>query len=173
MALTLRKCTRQKRFYECFQELSDICAEAKWGDPHSYARGREIYAACVLGHKVSDTLSGADGYDQEGNPVEYKSTIGKHCQGAYTGVSVKSTWEAQKEYLIKEKICKYPWHFYNRFDGGKLVESWKMSGQKVYEILLPKLKKKYEKLSTSTAADPRLAATVTWKEIKKHGSQVV
>lgn len=173
MALTVRKCTKQQRFLDCFKELSDICEEANWGDPHSYARGKEIYAACVLDHKVSDTLSGADAFTLQGEPVEYKSTIKDTCRGAYTGISVKSTWKQQVKYLKDEKILKYPWHYYNRFDGGKLVESWRMSGQDVYNILLPKIKKNYENKASSDAADPRLSATITWANIKKYGTKII
>lgn len=173
MALTVRKCTKQKQFLDLFKKLSDLCEEANWGDPHSYARGKEIYAACVLGHKVSETLSGADAYTLQGDPLEYKSTTQKTNRGAYTGISVKPTWSEQVEYLKKEKILKYKWHYYNRFEGGQLVESWRMSGQDVYDILLPKIKKKYQKKANSTAADPRLSANITWGEIKKYGEKII
>ena len=170
MALTIRKCTKQQEFYKAFEKLSTICDEMGWGDPHSYARGKEIYAACVLGHTVSQTLSGADAYSN-GDPIEYKSTTDKNCKGSYTGISVKSTWQEQDKYLKDEKILKYPWHFYNRFDKGKMVESWKMSGQQVYNLLMPKIKSKYT--TQSSKADPRLSATITWSEIKKYGTKVI
>ena len=161
---------KQKEFYKTFKKLSQICEEMGWGDPHSYARGREIYAACALGHNVAKEYSGADAYDSDGKELEYKSTIAKNCKGAYTGISVKNTWEEQVKYLKEEKILKYTWHYYNRFENGQLVESWKMSGQKVYELLLPKIKKAFNKDSKS--ADPRLAASITWGEIKKHGTKI-
>lgn len=173
MALTIRRCTRQKQFLDLFKELSDLCEKANWGDPHSYARGKEIYAACVLGHKVSSTLSGADAFTLEGDPLEYKSTTQKNNRGTYTGISVKPTWRKQVNYLKKEKILKYKWHYYNRFDSGVLVESWRIPGQKVYDILLPKIKKSYKKKANSTAADPRLSANVTWSEIKKYGKKII
>ena len=170
MALTLRKSTAKERYIKTYKELSDICKQQGWGSPHCYARGKEIYAALSLGHNVASKLSGADAYDSNGNELEYKSTIQENCQGAYTGISVKSTWKQQVKYLKDEKILKYPWHYYNRFDGGKLVESWKMSGQDVYNILLPKIKKSF--LSKKPKADPRLSANITWKEIQKHGTKI-
>ena len=173
MALTIRKCTKQQRFLNLFKNLSDLCEEANWGDPHSYARGKEIYAACVLGHKVSKTLSGADAFTLQGEPLEYKSTIQETNRGAYTGISVKSTWAKQLKYLKEEKILKYKWHYYNRFARGKLVESWKISGEDVYSILLPKIKNKYRNKANSSAADPRLSANITWGEIKKYGTKVI
>ncbi len=162
--------TPEELYIDLFESLVELCDQQGWGDPHSYARSKEIYAAIALGHKVSDTLSGADAYNQQGEPLEYKSTIGKRPQGNYTGISVKDTWEEQKQYLIDEKIGAYPEHYYNRFEGGKLVESWKMTGKKVMEVLLPKLKKNFFK---KRGADPRLASTVTWTDIRNNGEKVI
>jgi hypothetical protein len=162
--------TSKEEYIHLYHRMAELCEEQGWGDPFSYARSKEIYAAIRLGHEVSETLSGADAYTEDGRPLEYKSTIGKNCQGNYTGISVKETWEEQKDYLINEKICKYPEHYYNRFHKGRLEESWKMSGQQVFDVLLPKLEKNYHK---DRGADPRLAATVTWRDIQKHGEPVI
>jgi len=170
MALTLRKSTAKERYIKTYKELSDICKQQGWGSPHCYARGKEIYAALSLGHNVASKLSGADAYDSNGNELEYKSTIQKNCQGAYTGISVKDSWTEQKKYLDKEKIGKYKNHYYNRFEDGMMVESWTISGSKVLELLTPKIKKSF--LSQKTKADPRLSATITWKEIQKHGTKI-
>ena len=86
--------------------MLEACDENGWGDPFSYARAKEIDIAIQLGHKVSDTLSGADGYDEDGG-CEYKSTIAKTIKGTYSGISVQPTWSEQVEYLINEKIRKY------------------------------------------------------------------
>ena len=72
--------------------------------------------------------------------------------------------------MEEEKIAKYPEHFYNRFSNGRLVESWKMDGKKVFEILKPKLRKKFD--TVLQKKDPRLSANVTWTEIKKYGKKV-
>ena len=153
--------------------MADLCEQEGWGDPFSYARSKEIYAACVHGHQMPgpNDYSGADAINQSGIGVEYKSTIGAKIKGAYTGISVQSTWEAQDRYLREEKIVKYPEHYYNRFKDGKLVESWKLTGQQVYDILMPKLKRKFS--TVLTKKDPRLSATVTTKEIKQHGTRVL
>ena len=162
----------EKEFLKKYDELSALCAKNGWGDPHSYARGKEINASIRLGHRVSPTLSGADAYDADGLPVEYKSTIAKNCKGTYTGISKQSTWDEQVKHLQEEKIGKYHEHYYNRFErNGGLVESWKMSGDKVLELLLPKVKKSFNK--SSTKKDPRLSATIKWAEIKKYGTQVI
>ena len=158
--------------YRALHEINyDVAAEQEWGDPYSYARSKEIYAAGVLGHKVAKTFSGADAFNQKGEPVEYKSTIGKNPTGSYTGISVQDTWEEQERYLREEKIAKYPEHYFNRFEDGKLVESWMMSGIDVFNVLLPKLKKKYPNVLTKK--DPRLSANITWTEIQKYGTKVI
>lgn len=167
--------TPEEQFEWAFRHMSKMCKENGWGDPLSYARGKEILAAIALGHKVSKTLSGADAYNQLGQPVEYKSTTGKTICAAYTGISVKDTWAEQERYLKKEKIQAYPEHYANRFDDeGNLVESWKLMGKDVYEILLPKLRKKWNKLNKAkTLADPRLSANLSMTEIKTYGTRVI
>lgn len=163
--------TPEQKFAKLYKEMWDLCQEQNWGDPFSYARSKEILAACVLGHKVAETFSGADAFDKNGQALEYKSTISGKAQGSYTGISVQPTWQEQDSYLLNEKIAKYPEHYYNRIDNGELVESWMIDGQTVYEILQPKLKKKYPNVLNKK--DPRLSATVTNKEIKQFGTRIV
>ena len=160
-----------KRYMKLYKDMAKLCKDQGWGDPFSYARSKEIYATILLGHQVASTFSGADAFNESGEPVEYKSTTGKNCKGSYTGISVQDTWEEQKEYLLREKLAKYPEHYYNRFKNGELVESWKLRGDIVYKLLLPKLKKKFS--TVLKKKDPRLSATITWGEIKKHGERVL
>ena len=165
--------TPEQKFQDLYKQMWDLCQENNWGDPFSYARAKEIYATCALGHQMPGPhmYAGADGINQEGQPVEYKSTTGNKCKGSYTGISVQKTWQEQEKYLITEKIGKYPEHYYNRFEDGKLAESWKMPGKKVLEILLSKLRTKYD--TVLSKKDPRLAADITWGEIQEHGEQVL
>jgi hypothetical protein len=162
-----------KEYVTLFNQMASLCQSQDWGDPFSYARAKEIYATCVLGHKMPGPTeySGADAINQNGDGVEYKSTIGKTVKGSYTGISVQTSWEKQVKYLKEEKILKYPEHYFNRFDDGVLVESWKLTGQQVYDILLPKLRKKFS--TVLTKKDPRLSADVTGTEIKKFGVRVL
>ena len=161
----------QKEYKKLFLELAELCEnEPGVGDPFSYARSKEIFTAIEMQHEISDTLAGADGIDQEG-ACEYKSTTGKSIQGAYTGISVQPTWADQEKYLREEKIGKYENHYYSRFEGSKgIVEIWKLSGDDVLFILLPKLEKKYPK--ALTMKDPRLGASINQTEIKKYGIKV-
>ena len=161
----------EQEYRKLYERMAEICEEQGWGDPFSYARSKEIYAATVLGHQVATTFSGADAFNQANEPVEYKSTIAKNPKGAYTGFSVQPNWEEQKRYLFEEKLAKYPEHYYNRFNAGRLAESWVMSGQNVYNILTPKLEAKYPDVLTKK--DPRLSANISWTEIKKYGKQVI
>jgi len=165
--------TPQEQFVDLYKQMADLCDQNDWGDPFSYARAKEIYATCALGHTMPgpNMFAGADGINQSGQPVEYKSTTSKNCRGAYTGISVQDTWEKQEKYLVVDKIGKYPEHYYNRFADGKLVESWRMSGSKVLKILLKKLRDKYP--TALDKKDPRLAANITWTEIQENGEQVI
>ena len=149
-----------------------VCERNGWGDPFSYARSREIYMSAVLQHTVGSTYSGADATDDTG-AAEYKTTIQDNISGAYRGISVQATWAEQEQYLINEKIACYKNHYFARFDGPKIVELWCLDGNAVLDILLPKLKKQYERYQTSKPKDPRLNATVTKTEIYKYGRKLI
>ena len=97
----------EEKYQQLFEDMYSLCEENNWGDPFSYARSREIHLAGLLGHRVADDYSGADAYDNNNNPVEYKSTIGKKLTATYNGISVQDTWENQVKYLEEEKIGKY------------------------------------------------------------------
>jgi len=153
-----------------YSRLYDLCEENGWGDPFSYARSREILIASYLGHEISNTLAGDDGYDEEG-ACEYKSTICENIHGLYSGMSKQSTWEKQKEYLVNEKILPYKNHYFIRFEVGKIKEVWKLSGEDVYTILLPKVKKNY--FSSGSRKDPRVRGEITKKEIYDYGKRIL
>ena len=163
--------TPEEEYAHHFKKMNEICVAQNWGDPFSYARSKEILAANALGHKVADTFSGADAFNQDGKPVEYKSTTAKKVKGSYTGISVHSTWEDQEKYLREDKIGKYEQHYFNRFDNGRLVESWVMSGQDVLNVLLPKLRNKFS--TVLLKKDPRLSANITNSDIKYFGKRVL
>ena len=159
-----------EEFAMLFEKMYKLCDKQGWDDPFSYARSREIHIAGTLDHKISDTLSGADGIDEDGE-CEYKSTIGKNINGAYNGISVQPTWEEQVEYLKNDKIAKYKNHYIARYEGGKIAEIYKLDGMDVFNILLPKLEKKFPTILTKK--DPRLGASLTQKEIYNYGKQIL
>ena len=165
--------TPEQKFQQLFEEMYSLCGEQGWGDPFSYARSREIHLAGLLGHTVADDYSGADAFDENGKPLEYKSTINKNINGTYNGISVQDTWEDQEEYLINDKIGKYDNHFIARYEDGKVVEVWKLSGDDVLGILLPKLKKDWNRKINGNHKDPRLSATISKKEIYAVGTRVL
>ena len=162
--------TDEQRYLELFHEMQRLAARNSWGDPFSYARSREIYMAVTLKHQIADTLSGADGVNQNGDEVEYKSTIGKAINGTYNGVSVQDSWCEQERYLREEKIAKYKEHYFARFKDGKIVELWKAPGDAVLRELLPKFKKQYH--SPSKRKDPRLGVQLTKTQIKRIGEKL-
>lgn len=152
--------TPKEQFLECWEKMYQICKDNGWGDPFNYSRGKEIIIANYLGHTVAPELAGADGYEDKEmtKPVEYKSTIGKTINATYNGISVQPTWDEQEKYLKEEKICKYKHHYFARFKEGKIVELYKMTGNKVYDFIVPKLKKQY--FQQKKGKDPRLGTTI-------------
>lgn len=164
--------TPEKQFQQLFEEMYQLCEEQGWGDPFSYARAREIHLAGILGHQVAKTYSGADAVDEKGE-CEYKSTIAKRINGTYNGISVQDTWEEQELYLIEDKLGKYSNHYIGRYEGSKVVEIWKLSCDDVLMILLPKLKKDWERKICGKHKDPRLSGNLTKKEIYSYGTQVL
>ena len=93
----------QAKYLAAFAALYEAAAEMNAGDPMSYARSREIHMACLLGHTVADSYSGADAYEADGTPVEYKSTIGAKISATYNGISVQPTWEEQGALLDRRQ----------------------------------------------------------------------
>ena len=162
----------QQRYLDAFAALYEAAEEMNAGDPMSYARS-EIHLACILGHSVADTYSGADAYEADGTPVEYKSTIGKNISATYNGISVQPTWEDQEAYLIEHKIGCYPRHYYARYEGPKVVEVWVMDSDTVLSLLLPKAEKQYSTKRNGKAKDPRIGVTISSGEIRKFGRRIV
>ncbi len=156
------------RFRELYKEMYFICGGL---DPFSYARAREIYMSGEFGHKVADDYSGEDAFDENGKPVEYKSTIADKIQGTYNGISVHNTWEEQMKYLKEYKICKYEKHYFARFENGEIVEAYVLSGEDVLELILPRVKKQFDE-GTSHKKDPRIGVTIGHKDIKKYGTRI-
>jgi len=163
--------TPEQKFQELFEQMYQLCDEQGWGDPFSYARSREIHLAGLLGHTVADTYS-ADAIDSDGE-CEYKSTIAKFINGTYNGISVQDTWEEQERYLIEDKLGKYANHYIARYENGRVVEVWKLDGDTVLGILLPKFKKDWERKINGNHKDPRLSGNITKKEIYALGTCII
>ena len=155
---------------ESFARLRD---EFGFDDLTNYGRLKEFAMAASLGHEFPGEYADADAFDQDGNPVEYKSTVQDRINATYNGISVQPTWENQKEYLIEEKICKYPDHFFARFPRHNLEiqEMYRLGGKKVYELLLPKLRRQYK--SKKQRKDPRLGSSIGQTDIREHGTRIV
>tara|TARA_B100000927_G_scaffold290414_1_gene289179 strand:- start:4341 stop:4844 length:504 start_codon:yes stop_codon:yes gene_type:complete len=162
-----------KKILDIWESLISHLSAA--GYPTDPRKMREVIASCQTGCTPNVEKSGPDCFYSEGGktfPAERKSTDGKNVSGAYTGISVQPTWEQQKVYL--EKKIKGPGrHYYDRFckKTGHLEESYYITGDKVHELLLPKLEKLYP--NALNKADPRLAASICMTEIKKYGVKVL
>ena len=53
--MTRRFMCPKKKFKNLFNQMYKLCEKEGWGDPFSYARSKEILAACELGHDVTST----------------------------------------------------------------------------------------------------------------------
>ena len=164
--------TPEQKFQKLFEDMYQLCQEQGWGDPFSYARSREIHLAGILGHKVAENYSGADAIDENGE-CEYKSTIANSINGTYNGISVQDTWEEQEQYLVEEKLGKYSNHYIARYDGGKVVEVWKLTSNDILMLLIPKLKKDWERKINGKHKDPRLSGNLTKSEIYRYGTRII
>jgi len=154
--------------------IFNICIENGLGDPTAGGRLREIHMAGILGHKISPTLTGADGIDEEPAGCEYKSSTTSTLKASYGGISVFPTWEKQMQYLINDKICKYKNHYCSRYESGKIVEIWKLNCNDVLHLLEPKLYRKWKKITEGKVQlkDPRLSAQIGKAQIMKYGEKV-
>lgn len=159
------------KYQELFSELYILCKEQNWGDPFSYARSREIHLACILGHKISNTFYGADAFDDDGE-CEYKTTTNKNIIATYNGISFFFEWDQQEKYLVEDKLGKYKNHYYARYDGPKIVEIYKLDCNQVLSILLPKIKKDWDKKSKKSYKDPRLSSVIHKSDIYKYGKKL-
>jgi len=153
------------------QRIHEISKTLDLGDPFSYNRMREILMAIALGHTVATTYAGEDATDENGNPVEYKSTTQKRMSATYNGISNYDNWGEQWTYIVNDKIGCYDWHYLARFDGPDIVEMWKMSGEDVLQCLESKLHKCWQ--NRHNRKDPRLGASLTATQIKKYGTKVI
>jgi hypothetical protein len=161
----------QQQYLDAFAALYEAADALNAGDPMSYARSREIHLACLLGHTVADSYSGADAYEADGTPVEYKSTTQRSINATYNGISAYPTWEELESYLINDKIGAYPRHYYARYEGPQVAEVWVMDADDVLALLLPKAQRQFER--KRNAKDPRPGLTLSAGEIRKHGRRLV
>jgi len=69
----------EQEYRKLYERMAEICEEQGWGDPFSYARSKEIYAATVLGHQVATTFSGADAFNQaKSTSLRLRKTLKAH-----------------------------------------------------------------------------------------------
>lgn len=163
--------TPEEKYRKLYEDMYNLCEENEWGDPFSYARGKEIYIATLLDHKVAKTYSGADAFDERG-ACEYKSTITDKICGTYNGISVQPSLNEQIEYIEKDKIGAYNNHYFARFAGGRVAEIYVMDKKDVINLVLPKVVKQYSSKKFGKAKDPRIGVNITKNEIKRYGKKI-
>ena len=173
MKMDNKQMSAEEKFSELYEQLSELSRDNEWGDPFTGGRANEIHMAGVLGHRIAETLSGADAHDEDGE-CEYKSTSQARLNATYAGISQQDTWEDQVRYLQEEKIAKYKNHYHARYVEGKIVELWKVKGQVVLNLLLPKLERKWNRLKEGKQlADPRLNAQLSGSDIRNNGVRII
>ncbi len=174
----LSQMSPQERFAFHSSGAYKVCEENNWGNPFVPGRSQEIVMANILGHEISETVSGPDAHDHAG-PAEYKSCspginspTPKKFIAVYAGISIFPTWEEQLEYLDR-KILGYKNHYHARFQHGECQEIWVLDCQTIYNLLLPKLKNLYDSLKANKRTkDPRLRGDITKTEIYRYGKKV-
>ena len=158
------KTTLIKEFKHHVNCISDISDTLGFGDPFSYNRMREILMAIELGHDVSTVYAGGDAVDENGEEVEYKSTIQKKLTAQYTGVSVYDDWYEQLSYLKNEKIGGYKYHYIALFVGhNKIKAIYRLTGEQVINFTEEAFKESWE--NRHRRKDPRLSATLSEDQI--------
>lgn len=156
------------RVAELAAELFRECMQQGFGNPFVSGRLQEIIMAGALGHRISDTLSGADAFDERG-ACEYKTTIDKNISGTYSSISVQATWDEQVSYL-EQKFGNMN-HYIGRFERGILVEVWKLNGDKVIELITPSIYKQFT--NPSHRKDPRFSTSVCKTDIYTYGERII
>jgi hypothetical protein len=177
-----------QKFAKLSKEMWNLCTQMNWGDPFTYGRHREIDMAISLGHSIGEGWKGgADGYDENNKPVEYKATITKKINGSYNGISVQmvankagkadipASIAKQKAYIHNKKIGPYAHHYIARYEGPKIAEAYMVPGPVVERILWPKIQKQLENILRNPGklrSDPRIGVSLTNSEILEHGTQL-
>ena len=163
-----------ERIINAWYEINEALSAAGLStDPRKF---RETVASILTDCRPSTEKSGPDCYytedQEEEDPAERKSTSGKNIKGSYTGQSNQSTWAEQVKYTEK-KIKEMKRHYFDLFcpKTGRLLDSWYLTGDKVFEILLTKIKGDFH--SPKQKADPRIKGTLCMTEIKKYGTKVI
>jgi hypothetical protein len=162
-----------QEIYDTWIKLNTLLSKSDL--PTDPRKLREVIASLLTGCEVRKEKSGPDCYftkDEQPQPAERKSTTSHNIKGSYTGQSNQKTWEGQVEYT-KKKVKNMRRHYFDKFCSktGQLLESWYLTGDQVFDIILPKIEKDF--FNPKQRADPRLAASVCMTEIKRYGTQVI
>tara|TARA_R110000851_G_scaffold192632_1_gene343378 strand:+ start:269 stop:775 length:507 start_codon:yes stop_codon:yes gene_type:complete len=164
----------QNEIYTTWVKLCTLLSEEGYTtDPRKM---KEVMASFKTGCEPTKEKSGPDCYfvNEEGQtrPAERKSTTAKNIKGSYTGQSKQKSWEEQVTYTQK-KIKSMDRHYFDKFcsKSGHILESWFITGDVAYEIILPQLEKYFS--GDGHRADQRPAATISKGHIMDHGEKVL
>ena len=163
--------TLQEQFTKKYAELVQIANQMDVGDPFGAGRAREIILSGILGHKIGSDLHGIDAESFCGKETyEYKTSLSTKYLTPRYDVSWCDTWENQIEYLKQNKIANHEFHFFASFTIlGEVTAIYKMSGDKVLELLLPKLQRKFYAPKKRSGV---LYASLSEKDLREHAELI-
>jgi hypothetical protein len=159
---------------EAKQTMMSISNELEFGDPFASYRIREILLSIHLNHTIAHTLHFEDARNEFNEKIEYKTcTISrKGLYGRYD-ISWQDSWERQKEYMLNEKIANNAYHYFALFDKEhRIQEIYRMKGDTVYNLLLPKIEKKFKNRNISQNKNGSLHATISNLDIMTYGEKI-
>lgn len=162
----------EKEFAKKYAELVQLAHLMDVGDPFGAGRAREIILSGILEHKIGDKLHGIDAQSFCATKTyEYKTWLDSCYPTARYDVSWCDTWENQVEYLKHNKIANHEFHFFASFTVfGEVTAIYKMSGEKVLELLLPKLQRKFYAPKKRSGV---LYASLTQKDLREHAEKII
>tara|TARA_R110000796_G_scaffold1780_1_gene7265 strand:+ start:517 stop:1029 length:513 start_codon:yes stop_codon:yes gene_type:complete len=166
----------ENEIYESWIRFNTLLSEG--GYPTDPRKMKEVIASILTGCEPNRQKSGPDchviGEDGKRKPCERKSTTAKNIKGTYTGQSKKKVWSEQVKYT-KKKVKDMERHYFDRFcqKTGRLLESWYMTGDDAYGLIIPQIEKDFHMVRKDPLADPRPKASICMRDIKQHGTKVL
>ena len=160
-----------KKIEEVTEAFEDLTGDK---DAFNYNRLGEVQTAILVGLNWNSGFDGKDATDNEGNPVELKSTTQATINGTYSGLSATNTEEEFIEYM-EEKYPSNTRHIIVRKANGTVAEAWELNNEDVLDIIIPKVLKNWYPngvFDTKGRKDPRPNASVCMTEIKKYGEKI-
>jgi hypothetical protein len=152
----------QISFY--LNKINEITQKNNLGNIFYNEQYLELLIANILNHKYNSG-QGCDAYDENGNPVEYKSI----------NLNSKTIGSFQFHWLSKNKIDKYltcKYFFFCIRKGVEILEIYKLKSDKILDILINKSKEK-ETYCTENKRKINAHKSFSLLKLKQMGAELV